>query len=136
MTHLRPVGTPEPGLEKRVVVGLSEDDAGNDVFSRALALQLKTKKVSASELARRLEIDRSTVHYWLGPKDPKKRTSPRVEELPLIAEKLGCSVVDLITDPDVPPKIPLIDTEGAERSIRDAFAKIGYVATIKLKRKH
>lgn len=51
----------------------------------------KAKKIKQAELARLLDVSRSTIHAWEhgGP-------GPKLDDLPKIAEKLDTTVADLI----------------------------------------
>ena len=50
-------------------------------------------KITQEELAKSLDIDRSTVAKW-----ETGEAMPRAEKLPKIAQILGCTVDDLLID--------------------------------------
>lgn len=62
---------------------------------RGLKAMRRRAGITAADLAERMHYSRTTIYFW-----EQGRCWPSSQELPRIAEILGCSIDDLFTDPN------------------------------------
>ena len=71
---------------------MTNDDANKKIFANNLKKYLKETGITASELSRRLDIDRSSVTWWT-----TGRSTPTIERIQQLATIFNCNVSDLIS---------------------------------------
>lgn len=62
---------------------------------RGLKAMRRRAGYTVAQLAERLSVTRATIYFW-----EQGRCWPSSQELPRIAEILGCTIDDLFTDPN------------------------------------
>lgn len=85
------------------------DDTNKKVFADNLKKYLKETGISASEISRRLDIDRSSVTWWT-----TGRSTPTIERIQQLATILNCNVSDLLSSDVATPDLIL---SGAEKEM-------------------